>query len=108
MLTRFLAEDIVSAEPSSSGLPGGEFITQGLNWLLIGALWGSLASLLAGALLWGLGQMSGNAQGASRGKTLVVAGLVGALLAGMSVSLVNQLWTIGQDSAGAVDSGTGG
>ena len=56
------------------------------------ALWGSLASILVGAAAWGLSQQSGYATGASRGRTLALAGVVGALLAGLAPSIVNLLF----------------
>ena len=40
---------VVSVSPSSAGLPGAGLIQQMLGWLSQLALWGSLASILAGA-----------------------------------------------------------
>lgn len=86
-----LAQD-VNVDPTTSGMPGADLIQKLLNWLAQAALLGSLAALLAGAgMFWG-GHQTGNFTGASRGKSLAVAGLVGACLAGVAPSAVNLLY----------------
>lgn len=82
----------VSVTPSSSGLPGAAMMQQLLNWLSQVALWGSLASILAGAAVYGLSQNTGNYNGAFRGKQLASAGAVGAILAGLAPTAVNLLF----------------
>jgi hypothetical protein len=84
---------------SDAGMPGGQFIRQVVGWLTWLALYGSVASLLIGAGLWGLGQLGGNAQGATRGKSLAIAGGIGAIVAGVAIVAVNTLFT--QARAGA-------
>jgi hypothetical protein len=82
----------VSVDPTTSGMPGAELIQRLLNWLAQAALWGSLAAILAGAaIIWG-SHHTGNLSGASRGKTMAVAGLIGACLAGVAPSAVNLLY----------------
>lgn len=81
--------------PSATGLPGASLLKQALGWLRYLALFGSVASLLLGAALWGVGQLSGNAQGAQRGRQLLIGGLVGAIIAGAAFGLVNLLYTQG-------------
>ena len=39
----------VSVSPTSAGMPGAQLVSQMLNWLAQLAVWGSLASILAGA-----------------------------------------------------------
>jgi hypothetical protein len=73
----------VTSTPSSSGLPGAHLIQEMINWLAQIALWGSLASILLGAAIYGLSQQSGNYAGGYRGKQLALAGVVGACLAGV-------------------------
>ena len=90
VLLRVLAD--VSVNPTSSGMPGADLVGKLLNWLGQIALWGSLASLLVGAAIWGLSQQAGYSPGASRGRTLALAGVVGALLAGVAPSVVNLLY----------------
>ena len=84
----------VSAPPSTDGLPGAQLIEKLLGWLTSGALWGSLASLLVGAMIWGLSQHNGYAPGASKGRMLAIAGVVGALLAGLAPTIVNGLYSV--------------
>ena len=79
----------VHATPSSQGLPGADLLQQMLNWLDQIALWGSLASVLLGAALYGLAQQSGNYAGGYRGKQLAFAGVVGACLAGLAPTAIN-------------------
>jgi len=57
------------------------------------ALWGSLASILAGAAVYGLAQNAGNYNGAYRGKQMAAAGAVGAILAGLAPTVVNLLFS---------------
>jgi hypothetical protein len=82
----------VNVEPTTDGMPGADLIQQILNWLAQAALWGSLGAILAGAGLFWLGHQAGNFAGASRGKTLAVAGAVGACLAGVAPTAVNLLY----------------
>jgi len=82
----------VTSTPSSSGLPGARLIQQMINWLAQIALWGSLASILLGAAMYGLSQQSGNYAGGYRGKQLALAGVVGACLAGVAPTAINLLF----------------
>ncbi|MBP6730001.1 MAG: hypothetical protein KA129_10270 [Microthrixaceae bacterium] len=82
----------VDAQPSSAGMPGAELIQQMLNWLSQLALWGSLASILIGAGVYGLSQNSGNYAGSYRGKQLALAGVIGACLAGIAPTAINLLF----------------
>jgi len=82
----------VSVDPSSDGMPGADLIQQLLNWAQMLALWGSLAALLVGASMYGLAREGGSYGGASRGKSLAMGGLVGAILAGLSPTAVNMLF----------------
>ncbi len=79
----------VDAAPSSAGMPGAELIQQILDWLSQIALWGSLASILLGAAIYGLSQQSGNYAGGYRGKRLALAGVIGACLAGVAPTAIN-------------------
>ena len=89
-LSGFVAQ--VRVSPTSSGMPGAELIQQLLGWLDQIALWGSLASILVGAAIYGLSQHAGNYAGGYRGKQLAVAGVVGACLAGLAPTAVNMLF----------------
>lgn len=89
-LVRVVAQ--VSVRPSAEGMPGSALIQQLLGWLAQVALWGSLASILLGAAVYGLSQNSGNYSGAYRGKTMALAGVIGACLAGLAPTAVNLLY----------------
>ena len=82
----------VQVQPSASGMPGAALAQHLLNWLSQLALWGSLASVLIGAALYGLSQQAGNYAGAYKGKTLAAAGAIGACLAGLAPTMVNLLF----------------
>jgi hypothetical protein len=82
----------VSVNPSTNGMPGAALIQTLLGWLDQIALWGALASILAGAAIYGLAQNSANYPAAFRGRQLAVAGVVGACLAGLAPTAVNLLF----------------
>jgi hypothetical protein len=82
----------VSVDPNSTGMPGADLIQRLLNWSQMLALWGSLGALLIGAAMYGLAREGGSYGGASRGKTLALGGVVGAILAGVAPTAVNMLF----------------
>ena len=82
----------VEVSPSADGLPGGGLFQKVLNWTSQIALWGSLASLLIGAAVWGISQHAGNGYQAGRGRNFAAAGGIGALLAGLAPTIVNTLF----------------
>lgn len=82
----------VNVTPTTSGMPGAGLVQQLLNWLTQIALWGSLASILCGAAVYGLSQQSGNYAGGYLGKKLALAGAVGACLAGIAPTAINMLF----------------
>ena len=87
---RILAQ--VKVSTNSAGMPGAELIQRLLDWTQMVALWGSLAAILVGAAMYGLAREGGGYQGASRGKTLALGGVVGAILAGVAPAAVNLLF----------------
>lgn len=88
----FLVLGQVDVSPDSAGMPGAELIQKLLNWSQMLALWGSLGALLIGAAMYGLAREGGSYSGASRGKTLALGGVVGAILAGVAPTAVNLLF----------------
>ena len=82
----------VTVSPDSTGMPGAELIQKLLNWAQMLALWGSLGALLAGAAMYGIAREGGSYSGASRGKTLAMGGVVGAIIAGLAPAAVNMLF----------------
>lgn len=83
----------VNVSPTSQGMPGAQLIQQMLGWLDQLALWGSLASILVGAAVYGISQQTSHYSGAYRGKQLAAAGVVGACLAGIAPTAVNLLFS---------------
>jgi hypothetical protein len=82
----------VDVDPNAQGLPGAGLLQKILNWLGQIALWGSVGSLLAGAGTMWVGNHGNNFGWASKGKTLAVAGLIGACVAGVAPTAVNLLF----------------
>jgi hypothetical protein len=82
----------VSVTPSADGMPGAALVQQLLNWTQMVALWGSLAALLVGAAIYGLAREGGSYGAASKGKSLALGGVVGAILAGLAPTAVNMLF----------------
>ncbi len=86
----------VDVTPTTTGLPGGELAQQLLDWLAQGALWGALAALLIGGLVWGLSARAGNSMQAGTGRTYAIGGAVGALIAGLAPTVVNTFFNEAQ------------
>ena len=84
--------DDVDVAPTTDGLPGADLVQTMLNWLTQIALWGSLASILCGAAIYGLSQQTGNYSGGYLGKRLALAGAIGACLAGIAPTVINLLF----------------
>ena len=80
---------IDATTPTPARIPGAELLQPTLDRLSQVALWGSLASILLGAALYGLSQQSGNYAGGFRGKQLALAGVIGACLAGVAPTAIN-------------------
>lgn len=83
----------VEVTPTSAGFPGGEMVQKLINWVGQFGLWGSVASLLIGAGIWGVSQQFGNGFQAGKGKILAAAGAIGAVLTGLAPVIVNTLYT---------------
>lgn len=83
----------VTMSPDAAGLPGAPLMQKMLNWGGQLALWGSLGSILVGAAVFGLSREMGNYANASKGRTLALGGVGGAILTGLAVTIVNLLFT---------------
>ena len=83
----------VEVTPTTDGFPGGPMIQKMINWVGQFGLWGSLASILVGAGIWGVSQQFGNGLQAGKGKTLAAAGAIGAVLTGLAPVIVNTLYS---------------
>ena len=83
---------VVTVSPTADGMPGAELVQQLLNWAQMVALWGSLGALLVGAAIYGLAREGGSYGAASKGKSLALGGVIGAILAGIAPTAVNMLF----------------
>ena len=79
----------VSVTPNTSGLPGITELENIVGALLTVGLIGSLAGLALSAVVWAVGNHSGNPAVAGRGKTGVLVAFVAAALTGGAVALIN-------------------
>lgn len=86
----------VPADPT--GLPARNLIETSMSWLSVAALWASLASLLLGAIFLGLGVLGGSGNSKGLGKSLVIGGVIGALIVGLAPTIVNELYKAGQQA----------
>ena len=86
----------VEVTPTSDGFPGGQMMQKMINWAGQFGLWGSVASLLIGAGIWGISQHFGNGYQAGKGKILVAAGAIGAVFTGLAPIIVNTLYDAAQ------------
>jgi hypothetical protein len=82
----------VQVNPTSVDFPGGAMVQRLIDWAGQFGLWGSVASLLIGAGIWGVSQQFGNGFQAGKGKILAAAGAVGAVLTGLAPTIVNTLF----------------
>ena len=86
----------VEVTPTSQDFPGGSMMQKMINWAGQFGLWGSVASLLIGAGIWGISQHFGNGYQAGKGKILVAAGAIGAVFTGLAPIIVNTLYDAAQ------------
>ena len=82
----------VTVTPTSQDFPGGAMMQKLINWAGQFGLWGSVASLLIGAGIWGISSHFGNGYQAGKGKILAAAGAIGAVLTGLAPVIVNGLY----------------
>ena len=82
--------------PDASGMPGAKLVSQLVNWLMWVSLMASLGTVLYGAAMWRGGAKMGNSPRAEDGRNYVAGGVIGALLSGLAVTLVNTLFQVGR------------
>ena len=90
MVITFFAN--VTVAPTTAGMPGAAFLQTLLNWLGGVGLVGAFASILGGGMTWGVSHRMGHTGGESRGRNLVLGGLIGAAIIGLAPTLVNVLY----------------
>jgi hypothetical protein len=84
----------VSADPTSSQLPGAALLQTLVNWAGWGALMASLAALLVGGGMWGWSQHHGSTIGVTKGKMTALGGAAGAIVVGLAPTVINTLHSL--------------
>ena len=90
-LTGRVAGQIAPVTPNKT-FPGADLLGNLLSWGMYLALALSVGSILFGAGSWTWSKW-GNAGHAVNGKNWVLGGITGALLSGLAVTIVNNLFT---------------
>jgi hypothetical protein len=78
----------VSIKPNSN-LPGTSQLTSLIGGMMTWVLLACVVAILAGAAAWGFGARFGNYSSQQSGRMMVLGGVVGALVSGAAVALVN-------------------
>jgi hypothetical protein len=88
-----------SMTPDFSAIPGSGTLNQIVNGLGAVALLLSLAGIIVGGGLWGVGSLSSNYHAATVGKRATLLSIVGALIVGAAAALVNWAFNLGQTAS---------
>ena len=89
---RVLLVDSVVLTPTGKGAPGAAFVQTALNWLGQYGLWASLAAVVLGGATYGFSTYAGNSYRAAHGRSVALAGAVGAVVVGVAPSAINLLF----------------
>ena len=84
----FFAQVARPTWPQNNELDG---LYTALNWVVWIGIVACLCGVLYGAAVWGLGSLFGGQGGQSKGRTYVIAGLVGSLVLGLGPVVLNSL-----------------
>jgi hypothetical protein len=85
----------VNITPDFNVIPGSGPLQRLVNGLGAIALMLSLAGIVVGGGLWGVGSLSSNHHAATVGKRATLYGVVGAVIVGASAALVNWAFQLG-------------
>jgi hypothetical protein len=96
MLHLYLLAQRVDITPSFGDIPGSRPLQVIINALGAFALFMSLAGIVIGAGLWGIGSLSSNYHQAAVGKRATLYSIVGAIIVGAAAALVNWAFSLGQ------------
>lgn len=89
---RWVLADNVNLNPTGAGAPGAAFAQTALNWMGQYGLWASLAAVVLGGMTYGFSTYAGNTYRAAHGRTVALAGAVGAVIIGLGPSIINLLF----------------
>jgi hypothetical protein len=88
----------VNFTPNFNALPGRGPIQQIINGVGAMALLLSLAGVIIGGAMWGVGSLSSNYHQAAVGKRATLYSVVGAVIVGAAAALVNWAFSLGQQA----------
>jgi hypothetical protein len=89
---RYVLVDNVTLHPTAAGAPGAGFVQTALNWMGQYGLWACLAAVVLGGMTYGFSTYAGNTYRAAHGRTVALAGAVGAVIIGLGPSIINLLF----------------
>jgi hypothetical protein len=84
------------APGSGTPLPGSHELTSLLGGFLTVALVLCVFGIILSAVLMAIGHHSANSRAADRGRTGLIASLIGAVVCGAGVALINFAFSVGQ------------
>ena len=88
-LTTVKSADLPPVTPSDEGMPGGQALDTLMSWAMyLGLTACVLGAIGAGAAI-GVGSLSSRPHWAERGKVALVFSVIGAIVVGSAVSIVN-------------------
>ena len=86
----------IDINPNDSGLPGISQLRTIVGAIMTIGLILSVLALIVSAIVWGFGANSSNPHLAGRGKIGVLVSCGAAIICGVSVTLINFFWNVGQ------------
>jgi Family of unknown function (DUF6112) len=86
----------VNFTPDFNALPGAGPFQQVINGVGAFALFLSLAGIIIGGAMWGIGSLSSNYHQAAVGKRATLYSIVGAVIVGAAAALVNWAFNLGR------------
>lgn len=87
---RVLAGPIAPHQPDGSGLPGAAAVDTIIGWTMYGALVACVLAIVVAGGMVALGNTSARPHVAERGKVTLLWSLVGAVIIGVAIPLVNR------------------
>lgn len=83
------AAELPPVAPSNEGLPGGEAISTLLSWAMYLALTACVLGAIGAGAAIGVGHLSSRPHLAERGKVALVMAIIGGVVVGSAVTIVN-------------------
>ena len=83
---------VPDAAPDAT-LPGGPLISKVIGWAKYGALAAAMVGLLIGGIQVGIGHFGSNYSASSAGKKWLLGGIGAAIVAGLSHTIANTVYT---------------